>query len=67
MTNRRDTAAVLARGRKLSAEMYKEAIRSVLRIGEALGEDAEPTVKEMTARYLALMAAAEEAARDAAS
>jgi hypothetical protein len=43
MNNRRDTAAVLERGRRLSEELYKAAIRSVIRVGEALGEDVEST------------------------
>src|ERR1700745_4188092 len=61
----RDTTFILARGRELSTELYNEAIRSLRRIYEALGEDAEPTINDITTRYLARMAAADEAARDA--
>ena len=63
MRNRVDKAAALARGRKVSAEMYTQAIRAVTRISEAAGEDADPTINAITARYLTLMNAAEEAAR----
>ena len=51
---------VLARGRKLSDELYEAAIAWVRRMGEATGEDPEPTIRAITSRYRELLAAAEE-------
>ena len=58
-----DTAAVLARGRRISGELYEVAVSGMRRIGEATGEDPEPAIWAITTRYRALLAAAEEAAR----
>jgi hypothetical protein len=59
---RKATAAVLARGRTISAELYQAAIAAVRRFGELVEEDAEPTVNAITTQYRELMTAAEEAA-----
>src|SRR5690242_8605217 len=60
--HRRETAAILRRGRTISAELFQSAITSVRRMGEAAQEDADPTVKAITTRYRALTAAAQETA-----
>ena len=57
-----DTAAVLARGRRISGELFQAAVSGMRRIGEAIGEDPEPAIWTITTRYRALLAAAEEAA-----
>ena len=63
MKKHRDTAAVLARGQRISGELYEAAVSGMRRIGEATGEDPEPAIWAITTRYRALLAAAEEAAR----
>ena len=65
---RHPDTVVLARGRKLSDELYDAAIAWVRRMGEATYEDPEPTISAITSRYRELLAAAEEgAALEAAS